>query len=337
MKKLEIDISTWSIIKVFLVFLALWFLFSIKQILAIIFFALMLSSAIDDAIDKLVSKKFPRFLSVIIIFIFVLSIFSLIIFSIAEPLKLQGQELIKNFPEYYKAIQTSLAPFISTTNLFPDSSFLNTNFASTKNLFGTISSISGGITSFVLILVLTFYMSIETQALKKALSFVTPSTYHDFIEQLITKVQEKIGDWIRGQLFLSFIVGIVVYVGLKLLGVKYALVLALLAGLGEFIPYIGPMIATLTALFIAFTTAPIQAIFVAIFYGILQVIENHILVPKIMQKAVGLNPIIIICALLIGIKIGGAMGALIAIPTATALSVVVEEFSKNKHLFNNKK
>lgn len=329
-----ITIQTSTIIKTIAIILGVWFLFSIKQILAIIFFALILSSAIDNSIDKLVSKKIPRVISVLVIFLTSLSVITILIISLAGPITDQGQELIKKFPHYHDAILKSVEPFFGTpVDITEQPTFLQTGYYSPENILNTLSSIFGGITSFILIMVLTFYMSIETQALKKALSFLTPQNYLQSITILLDKVQDKIGDWIRGQLFLSCIVSIIAYIGLSLLGIKYALLLAILAGIAEFIPYIGPATAALTAIFLAFSTDPIQGVFVAIFYGVLQSLENHLLVPKIMQKALGLNPIIIICSLLIGIRIGGIIGALLAIPTATAIAVIIQEIQNNKNLF----
>lgn len=330
----QISITTSTFIKFLAISFGVWFLFSIRQILAIIFFALIMSSAIDNSIDKLVSKKVPRFLSVAMIFVMIFTIIGVIVIAVAEPLRTQGQELIKNFPHYHDAFIKSLEPIIGNINyLSSDDNFFSSGLQyTTDNIFSALSGIFGGLSSMILMIVLTFYMSIETQALKKIVTFASPTKYHQFLCNLFDKIQNKIGDWIRGQLFLSLIVGVIVYFGLTLFGVKYALLLALIAGLGEFIPYIGAMTASLLGIFVAFSMDPILGIFVGIFYAILQMIENHILVPKVMQKAVGLNPIIIICSIITGIKIGGVMGALLAIPTATAITVIIEELRNYKDL-----
>jgi len=116
-----------------------------------------------------------------------------------------------------------------------------------------------------------------------------------------------------------------VYLGLLILGVKYALILALIAAIGEAVPYLGPIMTAIPAVFLAFVQSPIKALLVLILFILVQQLENHILVPKVMQKAVGLNPISSIIALLIGAKIGGIVGMILAIPVATAASVVIYE------------
>jgi len=121
------------------------------------------------------------------------------------------------------------------------------------------------------------------------------------------------------------------FVGLWILGVKYALILALIAGITEFIPYLGPILGAIPAVFLAFTQSPILALFTAILFFIVQQLENNLLVPKIMEKAVGLNPIVSIVALMIGFSIDGVVGALLSIPIATAATVIIEDLLHKKH------
>jgi len=146
----------------------------------------------------------------------------------------------------------------------------------------------------------------------------------------LTRAQNKIGMWLRGALTLGLIIGVFVYIGLTILGVKYALVLALLAAVLELIPYIGPPIAAIPAIFLAFSQAPIKGFLTLILYVVIQQLENNILVPKVMQKAVGLNPIIGVISLGIGFKIAGILGGILAIPVATAVSVFIIDFIELK-------
>ncbi|MBU4332000.1 AI-2E family transporter, partial [Patescibacteria group bacterium] len=139
-------------------------------------------------------------------------------------------------------------------------------------------------------------------------------------------MQKKIGSWLRGQVILMIIIGILSYIGLLILGVRYALLLALFAGLMEIIPYIGPIFGAVPAVFIALTQSPIKGLLVIVLYLIIQQLENNLIVPKIMKRAVGLNPIVVILVILIGGKIAGIVGALIAVPVATAFSVMLKDF-----------
>jgi predicted PurR-regulated permease PerM len=194
-----------------------------------------------------------------------------------------------------------------------------------SGLFSTVKGFLTSIVSFFIVLVITFYMTVEEDAIKRSLRYFVPDRYQPFVVQLINKVQKKIGDWLKGQMILCLIIGIFVYIGLLVMGVKFALLLALLAMFGELIPYVGPVISAVPAILLTFVQSPTKALLVMIFYIVMQRIENDIIVPKVMQKAVGLNPIISIVALLIGAQIGGLVGVILAIPVATAIMVVARE------------
>ena len=175
-------------------------------------------------------------------------------------------------------------------------------------------------------MVLTFYLTVEEHALKRMLRSLVPVRYQPYITHLVNRIQEKIGMWLRGQLILSLIIFLLSWFGLTILGVKYALVLAIFSGLTELVPYLGPFIGAIPAVFIALTQSPALALGVIVVYLIIQQLENNVIVPKVMQRAVGLNPIITIIAMMIGFKLAGILGIIIAVPVATALSIVLNDF-----------
>jgi len=175
------------------------------------------------------------------------------------------------------------------------------------------------------ILVLTFYMLLQDDGLSRLIQSVVPRTYQSYTLRLLAHMQDRIALWLRGQLILSLVVGILTLIGLAVLGVKFALLLALIAALTELIPYLGPILGAIPAVFIAFTQSPTLGLMTLVLYIVVQQLENHLLVPRIMSKAVGLNPVVVIVAILIGGKIGGVVGAIVAIPIATALAVLLRE------------
>jgi len=180
------------------------------------------------------------------------------------------------------------------------------------------------------VLIITFYMTLEEDGMKKFVKSIAPLKYQPYLISKVKRVQVKMGMWLRGQLILSLILGVLAYIGLLIIGVDYALVLALLVAVTEFIPYVGPIIGGIPAVFIAFTQSPVKAGIVVVLYVVIQQLENSVISPKVMQKAVGLNPIIIILALLVGGTIGGFAGVILAIPAVTIISVFVEDFFDNK-------
>lgn len=335
---ININISTSTIIKVISIFLLLYFIYLIKDVLAILFIALIFSSALDPWVDWLKSKKIPRVVGILLIYLVLFIAVSSVFYLIIPPIAEEVGELAANFPRYLEKIISGFSAFKEYSvehGLIDD---IKENLGSVSSnlqkaaggVFSTVTNIFGGIFSFFLILVMTFYMVVEENAIKKLIWSIAPAKHQPYIMQLINRMQIKIGLWLRGQLILSFIVFVLIYTGLLILKVKYALVLALIAGLVEFVPYLGPMLAAIPAVFLAFTQAPMLALFVAVLYYIVQLVENNILVPKVMQKAVGLNPIVSIAVLLMGFKIAGVAGAILSIPVATAASVFIKDLFDSK-------
>lgn len=151
------------------------------------------------------------------------------------------------------------------------------------------------------------------------------------MRKMMIKIEEKLGAWLRGQLFLSIIIGLVSYIGLLIFNIPYALPLALLAGVMEIIPVIGPIISAIPAVLIALTISPILALGVAAMYFVIQQLENHLIVPQVMKRAVGLNPLVVILAIAIGSRILGFAGALLAVPLAVVIQIIAAEIIAEKN------
>ncbi|MBU4217138.1 AI-2E family transporter [Candidatus Parcubacteria bacterium] len=342
--QLFINIKSMTVIKVILIFVLFYFLYLVKDILAVLFISLILASAFDPWVDWMHHKKIPRGVGVLLVYLAVFGVFAMSIYLIIPPIVNEITDLSNNMPfagEFKAyigekaAILVSVFKDLSAANMI---AYIKDNFATigsvqdaTSGVFSTISGFVGGIFTFLLTLVITFYMVVEENAIKKIVWSLAPQKYQVYTMHLINRMQKKIGLWLRGQLILSVIIFIFVYAGLSVLGVKYALVLALIAGLTESVPYLGPIFAAIPAVFLAFAQGGIVlAISVAIFYYIIQLTENNIIVPKLMQKVVGLNPIISISVLMIGFSVAGIIGAILSIPVATAVSVFIGDLFDHK-------
>jgi len=255
---------------------------------------------------------------------------------LVPPIVTESSELIKNFGTLWQRAVDKLGVIGDVArqyNLMPDSGFAShLQPAASKTgevIFSTIGGFFVGIASVLLTAALTFYMVVEEDAIKKLMRHLAPDEYQPFLTRMLHRIREKLGLWLRGQLVLSITIGLLYYIGLTILGVNYAAVIALLAGIMELVPYIGPLIVGVIAIFLSFTQSGslLQPILVLVLLVVIQWCENNLLVPKIMQKAVGLNPIISIIALLVGAKLAGFVGALLAIPVATTLSVILHEIT----------
>ncbi len=337
-KPVYFNIASITVIKIILIFVLFYFLFVIREILAILFISLVLASAIDPWVDWFQAKKMPRAVGVIIIYLLLFSMFATAIYLLIPPIVAQTNQLIDSFPNIFEKILSGFSSLKEYSlkhgildNLREQFGSVSSNLQKAAgSVFSTIAGLFGGIVTFFLVLVITFYMAVEENALKKIVWSLAPPKYQVYIMGLVNRMQKKIGLWLRGQLLLSLIIFSLTYIGLLIMGVDYALVLAFVAGLTEFVPYLGPMLAAIPAIFLSFTQSPTLAVFVAVLYYIIQLTENNLIVPKLMQKVVGLNPIVSIAVLLIGLKVGGIAGAILSIPVATAVSVYVKDVFDNK-------
>lgn len=333
MQRMKIDISTTTIIKVALAVIGIMFLYAIREIAILFFVVLIVVMACSPLIDRM-STKIPRVLSVIIITLVFLGILTAIGFLIFPVLIEQIKLLAINLPVYlrktgplYDQIQYSVTHYQST--LLNASSQLG---RVTSSLYTTTLGVIGNIVGVITALVLIFYMLSEKDSIEKIVGQMIPAEYRARTMRVVDKFSLKIGGWLGGHLLLMLVVGVLDGVALYIMGVPYALILGIWGGLTEIVPYIGPWLGIIPALIIGFSISPLTGLLVLIAYVVIQQLESTVLAPKILGKAVGLSPAIIILSLLIGAKLMGLMGMIIAVPLAAALSVLAQEWSEIKNI-----
>lgn len=321
---------------VIIILLSLAFLFYIREVLFLVVLALMFSAAIDEPIDWLDRRGVPRWLGLIFIYLLVIGVFSVTIALIIPPIVSETHALLSALPDLFQraGVLITSTGIISEANKLTNlqslaTSFGNSLFGGTSTFFSTITGIFGGFFTTALVLVMTFYLVVQENGLKKFIRSIVPTQNQPYVTSLTNRIQFRIGKWFRGQLTLALVIGIVSYIALRIIGVPYAFVLAIVAGLMEIVPYIGPIIAAVPAVFLVLDN-PVKALLVIAAYIVINQLENHILVPKIMQKAVGLSPVVIIVALLIGAKVAGVMGIVLAVPVATAIAEFAGDFVKDR-------
>jgi predicted PurR-regulated permease PerM len=336
--KITVSISTSTVFKILAVIIGAVLAYYIRDIFLIFFISLIFASAFNPWVDWLQARKVPRSMGILSVYLIFVFLISMIVYLIVPPIAAQVGELAHNFPRYLNSLEASLSSmkgYSGGTKLLEGVNSglqsLSDNLQSNAGgILETVKNIFGGVLSFFLVFVITFYMAVEESAMSKIVISLAPLKHQPYILHLIGRMQKKIGLWLRGQMILCFAVGALTFIGLQIMGVKYALVLAMIAGFTEFVPYLGPLIGAIPAVFLAFSQSPALGIVVAIFYYFVQLTENNILVPKVMQKTVGLNPIVSIAVLMIGFKLAGIPGAILSIPVATALSVIIEDIFENR-------
>ncbi|KKU13746.1 MAG: hypothetical protein UX20_C0014G0005 [Candidatus Magasanikbacteria bacterium GW2011_GWC2_45_8] len=314
----------------------LWFSYIILDILALIFVALVVASLIDPFAEVFQRIRLPRGLAVIAVYIAFLAFFVLIGAAIVPTISREIAQMTQNFGDVVSKTSTQVETvkgFISQYGLWDNAKKLldslpSTGISAAQSIAHGVTGFFDGLVSFILVLVMAFYFVVENEDIKRGIRHLAPSEYQPYIGQLVGRIKKKLGDWLRAQLLLDLIVGFFVYIGLLIIGAPYALLLGLIAGITETIPYFGPFFAGILATLMVLTQTGdwIKTLFVVAVFIVVQQVENHILVPKVMERTVGLNPIVSIVSLLIGFRLGGVVGAMFSIPAATALSVVAADF-----------
>ncbi len=317
----KIDISHKTIIFITIFILGLWVLYLIRDLLILLFVAVILMSALSPLVNFFTKLKLPKALGIIISYIFIIAAVAGILAILLPPLIEQSNRLISALPPLL-ADQFNLSDVNDTVF---QSQLVNLS----KNIFSITLEVFSNLITVIFVLVLTFYLLLEKESLEEK----TPSLFGERSGQIrksIIRIEEKLGAWVRGQLFLSIIIGLLVYLGLIILNIPYALPLALLAAIMEVVPVIGPIIAAIPAVILALTISPVITAAVVGWYFIIQQLENNLIVPQVMKRAVGLNPLIIILAVAVGTRLLGFGGALLAVPIVVVLQVVWMEVLEEK-------
>ncbi len=338
-RMVSVNISTSTMLRLVAVVLILAFAYAIREVFVLLLVAVVLATALDPWVDKLQTRRIPRTLGLIIIYVLLFGGISVILGLLIPPLVNQFSELTQNFPAIY---QKFLDEFQALRDLSGQAGVQQNITSVLQNIQGSVASAGssvfsavsgffGGVIAFIAVLIMTFYMVTEESGMKKFFRSIAPLKYQPYLHELITKIQFKMGGWLRGQLLLLLIVAIMSYIGLLILGVKYALVLALFAGLMELIPMIGSTIGAIPAAFIAFTQSPTKGVLVIALYIVIQQLENNIIVPKVMKSTTGIHSIVTIIVLLIGAKVAGLLGVILAVPvTLIVMTVYQDIFGKRR-------
>ncbi|MDD5415606.1 MAG: AI-2E family transporter [Candidatus Daviesbacteria bacterium] len=319
----KIDISHRTVIFTTIFILALWITYLIRDLLIILFVALIFVSALSPLVKIFVKLRLPKVLSIAITYIVIVAAIVGLIISIVPPLIEQSTKLVITAPGL-------LAQFFNITNL--DKSVFSSELTSlSKNLFSITLSVFDNLLTIIFLLVITFYMLLEQDSLENRFSSLFKGK-EERIRRSIVKIEEKLGAWLRGQLILSLIIGVLSYIGLTILNIPYALPLAMVAGIMEVVPVIGPIVSALPAIFLALTITPVLSVGVAVMFLLIQQLENHLIVPQVMKRAVGLNPLVVILAIAIGGRLLGIAGALLAVPMAVVVQIIAAEILEGEKI-----
>ena len=345
-KNITINISTDTIIKVILFGLLLLALYFLRSFILVILTSIVIASFIRSAV-----RKFGKFgskyqtLSVVLIYLTSILLLVFLFYLFIPILVIETSNLISAIAEFLpesdlvlkiqegglaqaSIFMESLAEKISFGELITNTKDFVSNLSS--GFFQTLSLIFGGFLNFSFIIVISFYLSIQKKGIESFLRIVTPVKHEEYVISLWDRSQRKIAYWIQGQFVLSVLVGVLIYLGLSILGVQNALFIAVLAAVFELIPF-GMVLAAIPAISFAYIDGGLTlALMVTGFYIIVQQFETYLFVPLVIEKVVGISPLVVILSLIIGAQLAGFWGIILAIPVAVPIIEFMNDIQKKK-------
>ncbi|MBI2220496.1 MAG: AI-2E family transporter [Acidobacteria bacterium] len=319
----------WTIAVAALAVAILYAAFLVRHVLLLIYISGLLAIGFSPVVRLIErQRRIPRWLAILLLYVVILGSAAIVISLVAPPLIEQAKGLWDAAPRMFDRAQE----YLIDRGLLRERLTLREAVEQAPGTSGAVGTITGaalgivgGLAGVLTILILTFYLLLEADSLRNTFLRLFPKPRRAQIANASAEATRKVSAWLNGQLLLAATIGTTAAIGLWILGVPYFYVLALIAGVGEMIPVVGPIIAAVPGIAVALTISYQKALMVALFYLLQQQLENHVLVPKIMSRQVGVSAVTVIVSLLIGGNLLGVLGAILAIPTAAILQVIYQE------------
>lgn len=312
-------------------------LFLVRDVLLLIYVTALVAIGLSPVVNAMERRRLPtgagripRWAAILVVYSSVIGALVGVGMLIVPPLIDQARELWRRAPELlHQAQQWLIDRGLLGRELTVREAVQQTTDGTDAvgTVVGAVWGFVGGVFGLVTILVLGFYLLVESERIVSTFLRLFPRSERGRVENACRHIATRVSAWLGGQLLLAGIIGGTAALGLFLMGVPYFYVLALVAAIGEMIPVVGPILSAVPAVAVALTVSPTLALGVAVFFLVQQQFENHVLVPKIMERQVGVSPVVVIIALLIGGSLLGIMGAILAVPTAAILQVLFEELA----------
>lgn len=317
----KIEISHRTIIFTVLFLLGLWLLYRIVDVLIAVFLAILLMAVINPAVTRLTKYKIPRTLSVVLVYLLIFIIVGVAIGILLPPSIEQTTNFAKTLPDYLQRIGAS--------NVITEE--INRQIARTLSsipsfVVKTSVSVFSNIWALFSVLILAFYMLIAREKLDDQISSFFGPEKKRSVTELINDIETGLGGWMRAQITLMLLVGFMEYIGLILLGIPFALPLAIFAGIMEIVPIIGPVISAVPVVIIAFGMSPLMGLIALLFVILVQMVENYFFVPKVFERSVGVSPIVTLILIAVGSKLAGVMGVFLSIPIFLLIQLLYKKY-----------
>jgi predicted PurR-regulated permease PerM len=340
----SISITSGTIVKILVWLVVFAGLFYVRDFLVALLVSVVLASACEMPVKAMMKAGLPRWMGVSIIFIALVGFIVTIAFIFLPPLAEDLAQFAQSIPKIldsvrifgrdmgFKDLSVATADLARNIDKGQILTVIKNTFFGTSGIFATSAAFIGGVVNLVLTFVLAFYLALEERGVQKFLRLIAPKEYESYIEDLWSRSQRKIGLWMQGQLLLSLLVSLLVYIPMLILTIPYPALLAILAFCGELVPLVGLTFSVIPALFLAWTQGGVSLLgVVGVIYFIISQLEGHVLYPRVMNKMVGVPSVIVIIALVIGAKFAGIWGVLLSVPMAAIFMELASDHHKRKH------
>lgn len=343
-RQVNISITAGGVVKIIFILAVTYVLFLLRNIVLDVLVAIVIASAIEPGVRGLTRRRIPRILAVIIIYLILFAVFFGLFYFFLPSVLEDFATFVTGLPTYLEAF-TRTGAFdtysailgVPSSSLVPVDSIMAAvrsalDFSSLfNNAFGAASAIFGSFFSFVIIIIFSFYFAVLETGVDDFLRIAVPKSRQAYVQGLWKRAQTKIGLWMQGQLLLAVIMGVLVYLGLTILGVKYSLVLAVIAAAFEIIPVFGPTLAAVPAVMIGFVDGgATTGLLVIALYVIFQQFENHLIYPLVVTRVVGVPPLLVILALIGGAELAGFVGVILAVPIAATIQELARDIEAGR-------
>ena len=321
----QVVISIRTIIFTFLLILGGYIIYRLGPIIGILLVSLLIVFAVEPLIKYIMrgvilNRRISRGIAVIVVYVILLFLLAGVVSIGLPPFVVEAQRLLKSLISIIQAFQFGEGISINIPDILPEASKLS------GGVLSATLSIFSNIATFFSIFIMSLYMSLDWVNLKMRFAGMFPDKYQEMVADTLDEIETSIGHWVKGEFILMFVVGFLSLIGLLALDVNYPFALALISGLLEVVPMLGPILSAVLAALIGFADEPIKGIGVVVMYTVIQQFENNILVPKVMQKVSGFSPLIILLALLIGSEFFGITGAILSVPSTMILMILLRRY-----------
>jgi predicted PurR-regulated permease PerM len=340
-REIRVSITSGGVFTVLLVVAGAYVFWLLRDLALLVLTAIVIASAIEPGIAFFVRHRVPRFFGVLIIYVFIFGSVLSLMYLLFPPIIADAASFLSTIPRYINVPNIPL----SFSSIADAAQFINGRqgiqslvqaLLSFQPVFiaggsGIIQTLFGGVLSFSLVVVLSFYLALQDTGVDDFLRMVMPVKHEEYSVSLWKRSQKKIGLWMQGQILLSVFVGILAYLGLLLIGIPYALLLSVFTALAELIPVFGSLLAGTVAVVVAYTSGGIPlGLIVAGLYIVVNQFESNLIYPLIVKKIVGVPPLLVIVALIAGYTLAGFLGVLLSVPIAAVLLELITDFDKRK-------